>query len=271
MVAATSSPTERQVDGTSQQLARDPHNWGSPMCHKHWGCSQLPNCLREQTGQAVCALWEGEGIQGLGTGGVEKSGEELLLLEGCTVLCGSGGQGVCGRGGLANVVCRWCLKGPQLSLMPNLLSDSRLGQSRPPDIWWLGQNIRLFGYSYSKRFFRKLFGKVFENCSRFFRKDYLDILFRKLFGYCDPKTFRERICERGWAPFAPTVMQSGVYGAEGGISEKSQNIGRKSGNMGKNSARGERSAIQGQKEPRFDSELDPDESGAESDDEHHSE
>ena len=241
-----------------RQFARDPHNWGSPMCHKHWGCSQLPNCLREQTGQAVCALWEG-----LGNGGMGRSGDELLLLEGCTVLCGSGGQGVCGRGRLVNVVCRWCLKGPQLSLMPNLLSDSRLGQSRPPDIRWLGQNIRFLGYSfsngfrklfgtvfencsYAKRCFRKLFGKVFENCSRFFRKDYLDILFRKLFGYCDPKTFRERICERGWAPFAPTVMQSGVYGAEGGISEKSQNIGRKSGNMGKNSARGKRSAIQGQ-------------------------
>ena len=148
-------------------------NWGCPMCHKHWGCSQLPNCLREQTGQAVCALWEGEGIQGLGTGGVGKSGEELLLLEGCTVLCGSGGQGVCGRGGLANVVCRRCLKGLQFSLMPNLLSDSRLGQSRPPDIRWLGQNIRLFGYSYSKRFFRKLFGKVFENFSGFFRKLFL--------------------------------------------------------------------------------------------------
>ena len=52
--------------------------------------------------------------------------------------------------------------------------------------------------------------------------------------------------ERGWAPFAPTGLQSGVYGAVGGISEKSQNIGRKSGNMGKNSARGKRSAIQGQ-------------------------
>ena len=42
-------------------------NWGGPMCHKHWGCSQLPNCLREQTGQAACALWEGEGYRGLGT------------------------------------------------------------------------------------------------------------------------------------------------------------------------------------------------------------
>ena len=93
-----------------------------------------------------------------------------------------------------NVVCPWCLKGPQLSLMPNLLSDSRLGQSRPPDIRWLGQNIRFLGYSFSNSFrklfgncsysnsFRKLFGTVFENCSRFFRKDFLDILFRKLFG-----------------------------------------------------------------------------------------
>ena len=176
VVAATGSPTEQQVDGTSQQFARDPHNWGSPMCHKHWGCSQLPNCLREQTGQAVCALWEGEGIQGLGNGGVGRSGE---LLEGCTVLCGSGGQGVCGRGRLVNVVCRWCLKGPQLSLMPNLLSDSRLGQSRPPDIRWLGQNIRFLGYSFSKSF-RKLFGTVFENCSEQFSKTVRN-RFRKLF------------------------------------------------------------------------------------------
>ena len=167
-----------------RQFARDPHNWGSPMCHKHWGCSQLPNCLREQTGQAVCALWEGEGIQGLGTGGVGKSGEELLLLEGCTVLCGSGGQGVCGRGGLANVVCRWCLKGLQLSLMPNLLSDSRLGQSRPPDIRWLGQNIRFLGYSFSNSF-RKLFGTVFENRSEQFSKT---VLMRKdVFENCSEK------------------------------------------------------------------------------------
>ena len=56
-----------------------------------------------------------------------------------------------------NVVCRWCLKGPQLSLMPNLLSDSRLGQSRPPDIRWLGQNIRSIGYFVSEYPARRIF------------------------------------------------------------------------------------------------------------------
>ena len=74
-------------------------------------------------------------------GRVEKSYSLQVVL-----FC-AGGQGVCGRGGPAIVVGRRCLKGLPFFLMPNLLSDSRLGQSRPPDIWWSGQNIRPIGYS----------------------------------------------------------------------------------------------------------------------------
>ena len=59
-------------------------NWGCPMCHKHWGCSQLPNCLREQTGQAVCALWEGEGIQGTWNW---RRGEEWRRVTPCRLYC----------------------------------------------------------------------------------------------------------------------------------------------------------------------------------------
>ena len=91
---------------------------------------------------------------------------------------------------------RRCLKGLQFFWCPTCCLTAGWDS---PDHRISGGWVRISGFSdilirkdffenFSERF-SKTFRVFFENFSGFFRKDFLDILFRKLFGYCDPKRF----------------------------------------------------------------------------------